>query len=101
MRIATGCIGHETNTFSPIATNFDSFVQGTYCVGDQVIAEFAGTSTITGGFLARAAELGMEIVPLLWTFATPSGTVKQAAYERLKADFLARLGLPCSIDLLT
>ena len=98
MRIATGCIGHETNTFSPIATNFDSFVQGTYCVGDQVIAEFAGTSTITGGFLARAAELGMEIVPLLWTFATPSGTVKQAAYERLKADFLARLGEAGSLD---
>ena len=91
MRIATGCIGHETNTFSPVATGIDNFTQGVYCVGEQVIAEFAGTSTITGGFLERAAEVGIEVVPLLWTFATPSGTVQQTAYEALKADFLARL----------
>ncbi|MBT5452291.1 MAG: M81 family metallopeptidase [Gemmatimonadetes bacterium] len=91
MRIAIGCIGHETNTFSPVATGIDNFKQGTYCVGEEIVAEFAATSTIIGGFLERAADLGVEAVPLLWTFATPSGTVQQAAYETLKAYFLARL----------
>ena len=98
MRIATGCIGHETNTFSPIETGIDNFTQGTYCLGEQVIAEFSGTSTITGGFLERAAAVGIEAVPLLWTFATPSGTVEQAAYEQLKADFLARLRAAGPLD---
>ena len=27
MRIATGCIGHETNSFSPVATTLESFDQ--------------------------------------------------------------------------
>ena len=44
MRIAIGCIGHETNTFSPISTDIESFVQATYCVGEEIIAEFAQTS---------------------------------------------------------
>ena len=47
MRIATGCIGHETNTFSPVATGLDHFKSGNFHVGDEVIAAFAGTSTIT------------------------------------------------------
>ena len=91
MRIAIGCIGHETNTFSPISTDIESFVQATYCVGEEIIAEFAQTSTITGGFLARAAEVGIEPVPLLWTFATPAGTIEQQAYETLKGELLGRL----------
>ena len=64
MRIAIGCIGHETNTFSPISTDIESFLQAPYCVGEDIIAEFAQTRTITGGFLARAAEVGIEPVTL-------------------------------------
>ena len=30
MRIAVGCIGHETNTFSPVATTIDNFKKGSY-----------------------------------------------------------------------
>ena len=59
MRVAIGCIGHETNTFSPVATGIDNFKLGTYCVGEEIVAEFAATSTIIGGFLERAADLGV------------------------------------------
>ena len=88
MRIAVGCIGHETNTFSPVATTIDNFKKGSYHRGEEIIAAFRGTRTITGGFLDVAEQLNLEPVPLLWTFATPSGMVEHTAYETLKAEFL-------------
>ena len=91
MRIAVGCIGHETNTFSPVATTIDNFKKGSYHRGDEIIAAFRGTRTITGGFLDIAAQLNLQPVPLLWTFATPSGMVERTAYETLKSEFLALL----------
>lgn len=91
MRIAVGCIGHETNTFSPVATTVDNFKKGSYHRGDGILAAFRGTRTITGGFLDVAEQLNLQPVPLLWTFATPSGMVAQAAYQTLKAEFLTLL----------
>ena len=91
MRIAIGCIGHETNTFSPVLTTIDNFKQGSYHRGDEIIAAFQDTRTITGGFLDVAEQLNLQPVPLLWTFATPSGMVEHAAYQTLKAEFLTLL----------
>ena len=91
MRIAVGCIGHETNTFSPVATTIDNFKTGSYHRGDEIIAAFRGTRTITGGLLDVAEQLNLQPVPLLWTFATPSGMVEHKAYQTLKSAFLALL----------
>jgi microcystin degradation protein MlrC len=95
IKIATGCIGHETNTFSPVKTNLDSF-QGKRSrmglkIGSEIIDTFKGTKTITGGFIDAAAKLDFELVPLIWTFATPSGAVAQAAYDYLKQLFIEKL----------
>jgi microcystin degradation protein MlrC len=95
MRIATGCIGHETNTFSPVPTTIDSFH---ILQGSQIVSEFRKTATITGGIIDAAEKHGMEIVPLLWTFASPSGMVSQAAYEVIKAQFLELLRDAGEID---
>ena len=91
MRIAVGCIGHETNTFSPVTTTIDNFQKGSYHRGDEIIAAFRGTRTITGGFLDIAERFNLQPVPLLWAFATPSGMVEHAAYETLKSEFLMLL----------
>ena len=91
MRIAIGCIGHETNTFSPVLTTLDNFKKGSYYRGDEIITAFRGTRTITGGFLDVVEQLNLQPVPLLWTFATPSGMVEHAAYQTLKTEFLELL----------
>ena len=91
MRIAVGCIGHETNTFSPVATTLDNFKKGSYHRDAEIITAFRGTRTITGGFLDVAAQLNLQPIPLLWTFATPSGMVAHTAYETLKSEFLTLL----------
>jgi microcystin degradation protein MlrC len=88
MRIAVGCIGHETNTFSTLPTTIDSFQEASYYTGNEIIGAFKQTNSITGGFIEGARELDLELVPLLWTFAVPSGTIEQAAYDGLKRKFL-------------
>ena len=95
MRIATGCIGHETNTFSPVPTTIDSFRR---MVGDEILKNFGNTSTVTGGIIEAAAELKVELVPLLWSFATPSRKVEQDAYDSLKSEFLDLLSGAGEID---
>ncbi len=95
MRIATGCIGHETNTFSPVPTTIDSFSR---MVGEDILKNFSNTRTITGGIIDAADELNIELVPLLWSFATPSRKVEQDAYEALKAEFLNLLSGAGEID---
>ena len=89
MRVALGCIGHETNTFSSVPTTMESFKE--VYRGEQIMSAFRQTSTITGGFIEQAEKSDLQIVPLLWTFATPSGIVQQQAYDTLKAEFLTLL----------
>lgn len=95
MRIAMGCIGHETNTFSPVPTTLDSFRR---MVGGEILNNFGNTSTVTGGIIEAAAELKVELVPLLWSFATPSRKVEQDAYDTLKSEFLDLLSGAGEID---
>ena len=38
MRIATGCIGHETNTFSSVPTSINDFNRS-YHIGDKIISD--------------------------------------------------------------
>ena len=102
IKIATGCIGHETNTFSPVKTDLDSF-QGKKSrtglkIGNGIIDIFKGTKTITGGFINAAAKLDFELVPLIWTFATPSGAVAQSAYDYLKQLFIEKLTKAGKVD---
>ncbi len=102
MRIATGGICHETNTFAEGTTRLDDFLGSGRApgvlVGEQVVATFRGTSTCTGAFVAGAEELGFELVPLIWAVAQPSGTVEQAAYEELAAMLLERLEAAMPVD---
>lgn len=93
MRIAIGGILHETATFIDRRTTLDDFVNGFGLYrGPAIVERFRGGANMCpGGFLQAAEELGFEVVPLLWTFAYPSGLVERATYEQLKGEFLNRL----------
>ena len=92
MRIALGGVSHETSTFISTPTTLADFEQGLGLFrGQEVIEHFRGTNMCTGGFLDGAAKHGFEAVPLLWTFAYPSGLIERRTYETLKDEFLQRL----------
>jgi len=92
MRIATGGISHETSTFARTPTTVRDFENDLGLFrGGAVLQRFRGTNNCTGGFIESAAKHGLELVPLLWTFAYPSGLIPQADYAALKTEFLDRL----------
>ena len=92
MRIAIGGISHETSTFVKTPTTLKDFESGFGLFREQqVIDRFAGANICAGGFIDGAKKHGFEIVPLLWTFAYPSGLIVREDYELLKSEFLQRL----------
>jgi microcystin degradation protein MlrC len=100
MRIATGNIGHESNSFTPIPTPYEAFSEqgrGIYR-GEEVLTAMRGKNTGCGGFIDGTEAHGLELVPLLWTFAQPSGPVEATAYRRLKDEFLERLRAAMPVD---
>lgn len=92
MRILTGGILHESSTFAAGTTSLRYFETGRGLLrGEAILHTFRGANVCPGGFIEGAETHGFELVPLLWTFATPSAVVERAAYEALKAEFLAGL----------
>lgn len=102
MRIALAGLAHETNTFAHGLTTLADFQRSGgfpgLLLGAEVPAALQAAGVATSGFLAAAQDLGLEVEPLLWTFAQPSGLVEQAAYETLKAMLLQRLQAALPVD---
>ncbi len=71
MRIATGGISHETNTFSTLKTDLALFERRGMHGGDAVVPGFAGTRTIMGGFVDGARSEGFEAVPTMLAVVAP------------------------------
>ena len=81
-------IVHETNTYAtPISglTPLSNFHQLT---GPKIIKYHRHSKTITGGFLAAAAELDYDIIPGYLAATEPSGTITDQAYEFMKAQII-------------
>ena len=76
MRVITGAIGHETSTFTTVATTWESYRNQRfgYLIGDEIISKFRGTNTTIGGFIAGAETHGLELIPTIFANAHPSGT---------------------------
>src|SRR5438045_1352688 len=92
MRILTGGIMHDTSTFATGTTTLADFEAGKGVLrGTAMLDTFRGANFCGGGFLDGAEKHGFDLVPLLWTFATPCGLVDRASYEALKNEFLAGL----------
>src|SRR5690606_24571721 len=96
MRLASGGVQHETNTFASTPTTLEDFVRDSNCGpdlagGKMIFDRFGGTGTIHGGYIAGAEAEGAELLPLLCARAQPSGIVDQQAFDEMLSRFLERL----------
>jgi len=100
LRIATGTILHETNTFCVHPTTLDNFKYDTlaprsvrtgYLNAKDFFEEYAGTKSIAGGFIDASKNLGFELIPTIWADATPGGTVSSEAFDYLLSALLTEL----------
>ena len=57
MRIVTGTISHETNTFSNIPTDLNEFAKQGLTLGQDVSKRFAGTNSVEAADILRQANL--------------------------------------------
>jgi microcystin degradation protein MlrC len=100
LRIATGTISHETNTFCAYPTTLDNFkhdrlaprsVKTGYLDAKDFLEEFSGTKSVAGGFIDASKNLGFELVPTIWANATPGGTVTSETFDYLLSALLKEL----------
>jgi microcystin degradation protein MlrC len=87
--VAIAGFQHETNSFAPVRAAYDAFVQPTnwpgLTRGKEMLALFPGLNLAIGGFIEAANAGGLELKPLVWANATPSGPVTRDAFERITA----------------
>ena len=86
LRIAIGGIRHETNTFSPIWTEYEDFD----CVW--------GPAVLEGGLGRSWQDEGVEFRPIFIAEALPSGLIRKSAYLRLKTQLLSELQAALPLD---
>lgn len=81
MKIVVARLNHETNTFSPIATNLESFSP---LLGHEAMAEQLANRTAMTAFLKFVQSLpNVELITPLSAMANPSGPVQLDAYNWL------------------
>ena len=103
MRIASGGVQHETNTFSGTPTTLTDFIRDSDCGpelsgGDTIVERFAGTCCIHGGYIDGAPAAGVELLPLLCAKAQPAAPVETAAFDTMLGWFLERLERTLPLD---
>jgi microcystin degradation protein MlrC len=87
-RVLIASVMHETNTFSRLPTDLEAFRRRYLHRGDEVPANFRGTSTEIGGFLEVAAREGWQVTHPVAAAATPSGKVTGAAWAVLSGEIV-------------
>jgi len=84
-KVGIAAIFHETNTYGS-RTGLEDFP---ILRGDEITALNQRTRTYIGGMLAGCEDEGLDVVPLYYAEATPSGKIEQRAYEQMKAELLS------------
>jgi microcystin degradation protein MlrC len=99
MRVFTGGLATETNTFAPMPTGLASFrARGYYPAGThpEALNFFAGPLHAAR---QRGRSRGWEVIEGMVASAQPSGTTTRAAYELLRDELLGDLRAALPVDM--
>lgn len=98
MRIFMSGIWHETNTFSSVLTDIESFRRYQYTVGDECEEVYSGTNTEIGGMLAAAHSLKLQMIPGMFCGAVPSGLVTADTLTTILNETIRKIPTDDKID---
>lgn len=99
IRIVTGGIAQETNTFQWEPTTLSDFSKGSSSVHrGQALLDLAGTGTIYGGIIAEAERQGVELIPTTYAQAVPGGRVSREAFETFRDEILEGIRKAMPVD---
>jgi len=99
MRVFTGTLATETNTFSPLPTGLDAYREGGYFPAGTHPPRLLIFSGPLWAARRRASERGWTLAEGLVAMATPAGTTTRHAYETLREQLLADLRAAMPLDM--
>ena len=89
MRVVTGTICHESSTFTPVATTWESYRERFgYLRGQEILDLFAGTNTPTGGFIEGAKAHGFELIATVFAEPQPSAPTPRDIFDEILEEML-------------
>ncbi len=100
MRLVIAMMKHETNTFSPVKTDWQRFRDWGAYLGPDVRRAYEGTAMPIGAYLKLAREIGAEVVTPIAAEAMPSGPVEAEAYELMSGAILDAVRKGCDAAML-
>ncbi|MBG6202366.1 microcystin degradation protein MlrC [Labrenzia sp. EL_13] len=98
MRVFCASIATETNTFSPLRTDFSDFEQSFYAPPGQHPATPTLCSAVFPALRKRAAEGSIELIEGTATWAEPGGLVNAPTWLRLRNEVLDQLKAALPLD---
>jgi microcystin degradation protein MlrC len=104
MKFVVALVRHETNTFSPLSTELQSFNRGTGgdgpAYGQQARKACQNTNSAAAAYLDLAETLDAEVDFAIVANAVPSGTVTREAFEAIVSSILIAVNKGCDAVLL-
>ncbi|SPU51262.1 peptidase [Bordetella trematum] len=99
MRVFTGSLATETNTFAPLPTSLEAFVDRGYYPAGTHPPEMTIFSGPLWAARLRAAEHGWTVIEGMAAGAQPGGTTTRQAYETLRDELLRDLRQALPVDM--
>jgi microcystin degradation protein MlrC len=91
MRVVTGSIAHETNTFANTRTGLSEFKERGIYIGDEMFKIFEGKKALASGFIDVSKREGIELIPTIWAEPFSYGLVTSEAYDYLLGTLLDKI----------
>jgi microcystin degradation protein MlrC len=90
MRIAIASLHHETNSFSNLPMTWENMCRVRF-EKEKYLAVYTPIRNYSGGFIAKAKELGIDLVPTVSAYLNPSGQITREALENHRDGMLKLL----------
>ena len=100
MRLVVAMMKHETNTFSPVRTDWQRFLDWGAYLGAEARRAYEGTAMPIGAYLKLAREIGAEVDTPVAAEAMPSGPVAADAYALMSDAIVAAVRRGCDAAML-
>ncbi|NKC15395.1 MAG: microcystin degradation protein MlrC [Gammaproteobacteria bacterium] len=100
MRIVVAMMKHETNTFSPIVTDWQRFCAWGAYAGSVIQDVYAQTRMPIAAYMKLARGAGATVITPVAAEAMPSGPVTEAAFEYMCGLICDTVGRGCDAVLL-
>jgi microcystin degradation protein MlrC len=100
MSLVIAMMKHETNSFSPVKTDWQRFLDWGAHLGPAARRAYEGTAMPIGAYLKLARELDAEVVTPVAAEAMPSGPVAAQAYQLMSDAILDSVRRGCDAVML-